>query len=564
MSASKQRIAGNLAEETEAGQVIDLPQSLPAPARVVVAIVNYRTADWTIKALAALAEARQENACFHISVVDNDSQDGSFAELTQAIAAADWERWVTLTAAPRNGGFAYGCNLASIAAIRAGFRPDYIFLHNPDAQVEAGAISELVSFMDSHPQVGIAGSRILNADGTLRPSAWRFHSIAGELDRTARTGFISRLLSHSTLQMADDDQSHPADWVTGAALMVRREVIEEIGWMDEGYFLYYEETDWCLRALRAGWSCWNVPASRVMHCVGQSTQATGDSSRARRVPRYMFESRRRFFAKNHGALYARLADLAWLFGSLLFRLRCLLQFKPVDEPPQVIRDFLSVALRAADLAPREPDFPRNFAADTQPKQIPPLPDGSRNGNPAELSLPALLWEDFCCYDRNLFEPGFWVVANHRFGNWRMGFRSRLVRAPLTLLYRSSNLLLNWAWGIKLDYIVRLGRRVRIWHHGGMVLGARAIGNDVQIRQNTTFGVADRRIPAGKPVIGDGVDIGTGAVLVGDIQVGDHSVIGANSLVNRSVPAYSVVVGVPGKVVKKRQVSSATGQKVSRD
>jgi serine O-acetyltransferase len=107
-------------------------------------------------------------------------------------------------------------------------------------------------------------------------------------------------------------------------------------------------------------------------------------------------------------------------------------------------------------------------------------------------------------------------------------------------------LVNWLWGIDLSYTVRLGRRVRIWHHGGMVLGARAIGDDVHIRHNTTFGVLNRRELQGKPIIGNRVDIGVGACILGAVTVGDDSVIGPNSVVLRDLPPGSVVMGIPAR------------------
>ena len=110
-------------------------------------------------------------------------------------------------------------------------------------------------------------------------------------------------------------------------------------------------------------------------------------------------------------------------------------------------------------------------------------------------------------------------------------------------------------GIKLSYTVKVGRRVHIWHFGGMILGARSIGNDVHIRQNTTFGVARRGDPPNKkPTIEDRVDIGCGAVIVGEITIGHDSQIGANAVVLESVPPGSVVVGIPGKVIKTRDLS----------
>jgi serine O-acetyltransferase len=181
-------------------------------------------------------------------------------------------------------------------------------------------------------------------------------------------------------------------------------------------------------------------------------------------------------------------------------------------------------------------------------RIPPLPKGDTNENPKGVSLLQLLAEDYKTHDRSLMEPGFWAVAVHRFGNWRMGLRKPL-RAPCTVAYRTLQTCVHWGWGIKLDYTVKVGRRVRIWHHGGMVLGARSIGDDVHIRQNTTFGVAHRDQPSAKPMIGDRVDIGCGAVIVGHTHVGHDSVVGANAVVTQDVPAFSMVAGVPARVIK---------------
>lgn len=176
----------------------------------------------------------------------------------------------------------------------------------------------------------------------------------------------------------------------------------------------------------------------------------------------------------------------------------------------------------------------------------PLPRGDRNQNPRGTGLLGLIAEDYRTHDRKLFEPGFVAIAVHRFGNARMDVRAKLVRAPLSLAYHLAYTLVNWVWGIDLSYTVKLGRRVRIWHHGGMVLGARAIGDDVHIRHNTTFGVLNRHDLTGKPIIGNRVDIGVGACIFGPVTVGDDSVVGANSVVLRHVPPGSVVMGVPAR------------------
>ena len=141
----------------------------------------------------------------------------------------------------------------------------------------------------------------------------------------------------------------------------------------------------------------------------------------------------------------------------------------------------------------------------------------------------LLAEDFRTHDRDLLAPGFWAVALHRFGNWRMGIRKPF-RAPVTVAYNTLFKTLELGFGIHLSYTVKLGRRVRLWYHGGMRLGARAIGDDVHIRHNTTMGVIQTGHNTKKPIIEDRVDIGTGACILGDVTIGHDSVIGANSVV----------------------------------
>lgn len=180
---------------------------------------------------------------------------------------------------------------------------------------------------------------------------------------------------------------------------------------------------------------------------------------------------------------------------------------------------------------------------------PPLNLGDRDGNPAGIGLLALLREDLRTHDGQVFEQGFWAVAVHRFGNWRMGVRPRPLRAPLSLLYNVLYKWVEWTCGISLPYTVRLGRRVRIWHHGGMVLHARSIGDDTQIRQNTTFGLVRTDRPAGIPTIGDRADIGCGACILGEIVVGDDCRIGANAVVIADVPAGATAAGVPARVVR---------------
>jgi len=185
--------------------------------------------------------------------------------------------------------------------------------------------------------------------------------------------------------------------------------------------------------------------------------------------------------------------------------------------------------------------------------------GDVNNNPGGVGFFELIAEDFRTHDRDLVDPGFWAVATHRFGNWRMGIRPKLLRIPFTVLYRLAYTFIGLILGIHLPYVTVLGRRVRIWHHGGIFIGARSIGDDVQLRHNTTIGVLHRGEDDYKPAIGNRVDIGPGVAILGGIEVGDDVVIGANSVVVKNVPPNTTVFGVPARPVRLTPGAAAKTQ-----
>ncbi|MEO0929118.1 MAG: transferase [Pseudomonadota bacterium] len=182
-------------------------------------------------------------------------------------------------------------------------------------------------------------------------------------------------------------------------------------------------------------------------------------------------------------------------------------------------------------------------------------DGSRNMNPQGIGFWALVAEDYRTQGHDPFAQGFWALFWHRFGNWRMSVRSRVLRVPLTVIYRVMIKLGEWMGGIFLPYTVIVGRRVKLEHFGGMILVADRIGDDVVIRQNTTFGIATKDALQSRPKIGNRVDIGTGSVLIGGIEVGDDVVIGANAVVVRSLPSGVVAAGVPARIIRERSLGN---------
>jgi N-acetylglucosaminyl-diphospho-decaprenol L-rhamnosyltransferase len=324
---------------------------------VLISIVNYRTAALAIDCLQSLQEPVTRHGHAQVVVVDNASGDDSVPRLQAAIDAHGWSAWARVVASPRNGGFAAGNNDAIRAARAAGLRFDLVWLVNPDARVRPEALAQLCSFMTEHPKAGIAGGSMEDGQGERWPIAFRFPSVWSEIESGVNLGPVSRVLSRYVVARRMGDEATRTDWICGANFMIRAATLEQIGLMDEGYFLYYEETDYCREAAKAGWECWYVPAARVAHIAGQSTGVTGVAAHTRRLPGYWFESRRRYFIKQHGRLYTALADLGWFASHLLWRARCVMQSKPRSDPPHLLRDFLA---HSVWLNPRAPVVVERF------------------------------------------------------------------------------------------------------------------------------------------------------------------------------------------------------------
>ncbi len=306
---------------------------------VLVVVVNYRTGRLVVDCLRSLAPEVLAHPGTAVLVVDNASGDDSVEVISAAIAGSGWASWASLLPSPTNGGFAAGNNLAIRAALASPTPPECFWMLNPDTVVRPGALRALADFMAKNPQVGILGGGIDEADGSPWSVMFRFPGILSEIERGLAFGPVTRLLSRWNVLRPAGPEPARVDWVSGATFMVRRTTVETIGLMDDRYFLYFEETDYCRRAQRAGIECWYQPQSRIMHIAGQSTGLTAKSDQPRRVPAYWFESRRRYFAKSHGRLYAALADLAWMSAFCLGRLRNWLQRKPAALPPRLLADF---------------------------------------------------------------------------------------------------------------------------------------------------------------------------------------------------------------------------------
>lgn len=305
---------------------------------IAVVIVTYRTAQLTIESLHSVHSERSASGLrAKAFVVDNAS--GDLPAIARAVESNGWSSWVNLLAAPRNGGFAYGNNLAIERAYAQG-TPGYVYLLNPDAQVRPGAIVSLVRFMETHPDVGIAGSSFENPDGSEWPFAFRFPSLLSELDQGLQLGIVTRLVQRWVVPMRMTNATQPVDWICGASMMIRPAVFAAIGGFDENYFLYFEETDFCRRARQAGFPTWYVPESRVMHIIGQSTKVTDRTMKTRRLPAYWFESRRRYFIVTFGVAKAVAIDMVAVLAYSLGWCKRVVLCRRHAIVPQFIRDFV--------------------------------------------------------------------------------------------------------------------------------------------------------------------------------------------------------------------------------
>jgi len=231
---------------------------------LAVIIVNYNVKDLLRKCLNSIFDF-QKDLSFEVMVIDNHSEDQSTRMLKEKFPQ------VKLLENNRNLGFSAACN----QGIRKS-RGRYILLLNPDTEFTCGGISEMVEFMDSHPQVGICGPRMIDPQAKVLFSCRSFPSYLTAI--SSGQSIVNRLFPHNPLSrkylLKDQNQSQKreVDWVSGSCLLTKREVFEKIGLLDELFFMYVEDVDFCYRAKNAGFSVYYFPNVEIIHHIGESTK----------------------------------------------------------------------------------------------------------------------------------------------------------------------------------------------------------------------------------------------------------------------------------------------------
>jgi N-acetylglucosaminyl-diphospho-decaprenol L-rhamnosyltransferase len=235
----------------------------------------------------ALPEVAADPGFARVVVSDNGSRDGSQAYLRERYGDR-----ITILENGANLGFAAACNRAFVATDSA-----YVYLLNPDAELLAGALGSIVAFMNAHPRAGIAGSRIYNRDGSIQESCGEFDTWPGAFLRSSAWGewpVFRRHANGAALRAWGHRSERRVDLAVGAALCIRRTLLDTIGGFDERYFLYHEEVDFAKRADAAGSESWYVPASEAIH-EGMGSARGSYSVEARKQ-----SSRRKYWIAHHG------------------------------------------------------------------------------------------------------------------------------------------------------------------------------------------------------------------------------------------------------------------------
>lgn len=277
------------------------------PADLSIVTVNWKVADLVDELLGSIA-ANKEDLSIEVYVVDNDSRDHIEDVIAKFRARSDVP--VTLIRNDRNLGFAKANNQA---IRRCSGR--VVALLNPDTRVTKGALKRMMEWMATRPDVGIAGPKLLNTDGTLQESVRRFPRL---LDQALILLKLQHLWPSAPpfkaylAQGFDYGKEQDVDQLMGAALFVRRKVFESVGLLDERYFIWFEEVDFCKRAKKAGWGVVYVPTVQVIHHGGKSFA----QAMTLKKQRYFTSSMGKYFRKHHGAWTMLVLALPMLIGLL--------------------------------------------------------------------------------------------------------------------------------------------------------------------------------------------------------------------------------------------------------
>lgn len=273
----------------------------PRPPILSIIIVSWNVSRLLYDCLQSVVENKGELAV-EVIVVDSASSDD-----TPQMVAREFP-WVKLIACDENVGFPKGNNVGMAEA-----NGRFVLLLNPDTQIIGDALQKMVTYLESHSEIGLVGPKLLNGDGSIQSSRRRFPTVGTAFFESTWLQSLApkSIMQRYYVQDMDDDETAQVDWVVGACMLTRQEIVQGVGGMDEAYFMYSEELDWCRRIKQAGWDIVYLPTAQVIHHYGQSSEQAVTHRHIN-----FNRAKLRYFRKYHGRVVAFVLRFFLLFNYL--------------------------------------------------------------------------------------------------------------------------------------------------------------------------------------------------------------------------------------------------------
>jgi GT2 family glycosyltransferase len=285
---------------------------------VAVIIVNYRTAEMLIDCVSKMLATIDFNSV-SIFIIDNHSNDCSVTKLKGWLQNCGLTSRITLISSPENGGFSAGNNIG-ISAISA----DYYLLLNSDAYIEQSSIELLLKAFGRDPQIGLVSPRLQWEDGKPQESTFNFFHPITEFVQQSKTGIFSSLFKKFVVAEPVCDDARYVHWASFACIMISAECLEEVGLLDEGYFMYFEDVEYCYRAQKHNYKVFHEPSACAVHLRGGSSSVKANIAKRKRLPKYFYQSRTRFYYQKYGLIGLFSANVCWYLGRGVSLMRQLL------------------------------------------------------------------------------------------------------------------------------------------------------------------------------------------------------------------------------------------------
>lgn len=282
-------------------------------AKIAISIVNFRTEQLTIECLESLAPERTMLPNLSVWVCDNGSGADAVPRLEAAVEDSAWRDWVRIISSATNRGFAAGNNLV-LREILRDEDVEFVMLLNSDTVVQHGAIARLVETMTSTTDLGVLSAQMTWPDGTPQTVEFTDINPTAEFLRAANVGRLSRLFGRQAAPLAVVPGRNRRTWLALAGVLIRRSALDQIGLLDEGYFMYFEDLEFSRRVSDAGWALGVCDSARIVHFIGGSSHIQDAVDRGERRPRFYYESRSRYLSSRVGPAGLWAANIAWHLG----------------------------------------------------------------------------------------------------------------------------------------------------------------------------------------------------------------------------------------------------------